>query len=102
VRQVIGGEPPTREEAGEVTSPGCRKLDKNPSIHEQAPLHTVLHPTTGSSSAAVATEREFEHLLRRLAAHSHAVNAVLQAALALRRTPDAITARDVEGWTPAI
>jgi plasmid stabilization system protein ParE len=53
-------------------------------------------------SAAVETERELEHLLRRLATHPHAVNAVLQTALALRRTPDAITARDVETWTPAI
>lgn len=53
-------------------------------------------------SAAVATERELEDLLRRLATHPHAVNAVLQTARAMRRTPDAITARDVETWTPAI
>ena len=33
-------------------------------------------------SAAVATERELEHLLRRLATHPHTVNAVLQTALA--------------------
>ena len=34
--------------------------------------------------------------------NSHAVNAVLLTALALTRTPDAITTRDVETWTPAI
>lgn len=48
-------------------------------------------------SAAVATEHEFERL-RRLATPPHAINAVLQSALAMRRTP----ARDVETWTPAI
>jgi len=47
-------------------------------------------------AAAEATERELEHLLRRLATHPHAVNAVLQTARAMRR------ARDVETWTPAI
>jgi hypothetical protein len=49
---------------------------------------------------AVAAERE--HILRWLATHPHAVNAVLQIALALRRTPDAISARDVKTWTLAI
>jgi hypothetical protein len=32
--------------------------------------------------------------------NSHAVNAVLLTALAMRRTPDAITARDVETRNP--
>jgi plasmid stabilization system protein ParE len=68
-------------------------------LHRQAELEIRL---ANNPSAAVATERELEHLLRRLATHPHAVNAVLQTALALRRTPDAITAQDVETWTPAI
>jgi plasmid stabilization system protein ParE len=68
-------------------------------LHRQAELEIRL---ANNPSAAVATERELEHLLRRLATNPHAVNAVLQTALALRRTPDAITARDVETWTPAI
>ena len=38
--------------------------------------------------AAVATERELEATVRRLAAHPHALNAVLQTARALRRTRD--------------
>jgi hypothetical protein len=34
--------------------------------------------------------------------NSHAGNAVLLTAVAMRRTPDAITARDVKTGTPAI
>jgi hypothetical protein len=66
-------------------------------LRRQAELEIRL---ANNPSAAVATE--LEHLLQRLATRPHAVNAVLQTALALRRTPDAITARDVETWTPAI
>jgi hypothetical protein len=68
-------------------------------LRRQAELQIRL---ANNQSAAVATERELEHRARRLSIHPHAVNAVLQTALALRRTPDAITARDVEVWTPAI
>jgi plasmid stabilization system protein ParE len=46
-------------------------------------------------SAAVATERELEATLRRLAAHPQALNAVLQTARALRRTPDAVLVKEV-------
>ena len=43
--------------------------------------------------AAVATERELEATVRRLAAHPQALNAVLQTARALRRTPDAVSVK---------
>jgi hypothetical protein len=52
--------------------------------------------------AGIAIEQELEATRRRLAAHPRALNAVLQTARALRRTPDAISARDVTdlgGWT---
>ena len=51
--------------------------------------------------AAVATERELEATWRRLAAHPHALNAVLVTARALRRTPDSVSERQVEdcGWS---
>jgi hypothetical protein len=48
--------------------------------------------------AAVSTERELEATVRRLAAYPHALNAVLQTARALRRTPDAVSARQVADW----
>jgi plasmid stabilization system protein ParE len=68
-------------------------------LRRQAELENRL---ANNPRATVATERDLEHLLRRLATHPHAINAVLQTAPALRRTPDAITARDVETRTPAI
>jgi hypothetical protein len=48
--------------------------------------------------ATVATEGELEATVRRLAAHPHALNAVLQTARALRRTPDAVSVREVADW----
>jgi len=47
---------------------------------------------------AVATERELEATVRRLAAHPHAHSAVLQTARALRRTPDAVSVKEVADW----
>jgi hypothetical protein len=47
---------------------------------------------------AVAAERELDITRRRLAQHPHAVNAVLQTARALRRTPDEVSPRDVADW----
>jgi len=44
---------------------------------------------------AVATEHELEATCRRLVAYPEAINAVLQTARALRRTPDAVCVRDV-------
>jgi hypothetical protein len=39
---------------------------------------------------AVSTELELEATQRRLAAHAHALSAVLRTARALRRTPDTV------------
>ncbi len=47
---------------------------------------------------AVATEYELEATQRRLTAHPHALNAVLQTARALRRDVHTVTAQDVEYW----
>jgi proline dehydrogenase len=49
--------------------------------------------------AAVATEQQLEATARRLAAHPQALNAVLQTARALRRTPDAVSVKDVGNWS---
>jgi plasmid stabilization system protein ParE len=49
--------------------------------------------------AAVATERELEATVRRLAAHPQALSAVLHTARALRRTPDTVSAREVANWS---
>ena len=49
--------------------------------------------------AAVATERELEATERRVAEYPQALNAVLQTARALRRTPDAVSVREVADWT---
>jgi hypothetical protein len=47
---------------------------------------------------AVATERELEATIQRLAGHPQALSAVLQTARALRRTPDAVSATQVADW----
>jgi len=49
----------------------------------------------------LSAERELEATRRRLAAHPRALNAVLQTAQALRRPPEAVSARDVEDWSGA-
>jgi hypothetical protein len=48
--------------------------------------------------AAVRTERELEATVHRLAAYPQALNAVLQTARALRRTPDTVSVREVADW----
>jgi hypothetical protein len=48
--------------------------------------------------AAVAMEQELEATVRRLAAHPHALNAVLQTARALRRLPDPVSVREVANF----
>jgi hypothetical protein len=69
-------------------------------LRKQADLEIAI---MNGHRSAVATEQELEATRRRLFAHPQALNAVLQTARAMRRrTPDAITARDVEAWTPAI
>jgi hypothetical protein len=45
-----------------------------------------------------ATENALEATRRRLAAHPQALNAVLQTARALGRSPDRISAQDVRVW----
>jgi hypothetical protein len=47
---------------------------------------------------AVATEHALEATRHRLAVHPQALNAVLQTARALGRTPDHISAQDVRAW----
>jgi hypothetical protein len=68
-------------------------------LRKQADLEIAL---MNGHCSAVATEQELEATRRRLFAHPQALDAVPQTARAMRRTPDAITARDVEAWTPAI
>jgi hypothetical protein len=46
----------------------------------------------------VSVERDLERTLQRLAAHPHALSAVLQTARALRRTPDTVTEQEVAAW----
>jgi hypothetical protein len=55
-------------------------------------LELQIHNRRG---AAVAMGREEEATARRLAAYPQALNAVVQTARALRRTPDAVLAKDV-------
>jgi uncharacterized protein (DUF2336 family) len=47
---------------------------------------------------AVDTEHALETVRRRLAAHPQALNAALQTARALRRSPDMVSAQDVQAW----
>jgi hypothetical protein len=48
------------------------------------------------------TESELEATARRLAAHPQALNAVLQTARALQRTPDAVSVREVANFGGSI
>ena len=61
-------------------------------LRKQAALENQIMNGHGT---AVATERELEATRRRLVAHPQALNAVLQTARALRRTPDTVSVRDV-------
>jgi hypothetical protein len=56
---------------------------------------TELESRILSGELAVGAEQELEITLRRLTTHPQALNAVLQTARALRRTPDTISVRDV-------
>ena len=68
-------------------------------LRQQSDLELrLLH---GDGTAA-ATENALEATRRRLAAHPHALNAVLQTARALGRTPDRISAQDVRAWGGSI
>ena len=57
------------------------------------------HQLMNSHGASAAAEQDLDITRRCLAAHPQAVNAVLQTARALHRTPDTVTATDVAHWT---
>ena len=61
-------------------------------LRKQADLEIAI---LNGDRGAVATEQELEATRRRLFAHPQALNAVLLTACALRRTPDAVSVRDV-------
>jgi proline dehydrogenase len=61
-------------------------------LRKQADLELAIQ---NGDRGAVAAEQELEATRRRLFAHPQALNAVLQTARALRRTPDTVTVRDV-------
>jgi len=61
-------------------------------LRKQAELEIAM---MNGHCGAVAKEQELEATRRRLFAHPQALNAVLQTARALRRTPDAVSVRDV-------
>ncbi len=61
-------------------------------LRKQADLELAI---LNGHRGAVATEQELEATRRRLFAHPQALNAVLQTARALRRTPDTVSVRDV-------
>jgi hypothetical protein len=67
-------------------------------LRKQAQLETQILNGNGT---AIASERELEATRRRLAAHPQALNAVLQTAQALGRTPDTVSVQEVTefGWT---
>jgi proline dehydrogenase len=61
-------------------------------LRKQADLENQIMNGHG---IAVATEWELAATRRRLVAYPQALNAVLQTARALRRTPDTVSVRDV-------
>jgi hypothetical protein len=66
-------------------------------LRKQAHLESQILNGNGT---AIASERELEATRRRLAAHPQALNAVLQTARALGRTPDTVSVQEVTefGW----
>jgi len=66
-------------------------------LPKQAQLESQILNGNGT---AVASERNLEATRRRLAAYPQALNAVLQTARALGRTPDAVSVQEVAefGW----
>jgi hypothetical protein len=61
-------------------------------LRKQADLEIAM---MNGHRGAVATEQELEATRRRLFAHPQALNAVLQTAPALGRSPDTVLVRDV-------
>lgn len=64
-------------------------------LRQQSELQMQLMQGDGT---AAASEHALEATRRRLAAHPQALNAVLQTARALGRTPDRVSAQDVRAW----
>jgi len=64
-------------------------------LRKQADLEIAI---MNGHRGAVATEQELEATRRRLFAHPQALNAVLQTARALRRTPDTVSVGDVRDF----
>ncbi len=65
-------------------------------IRRQTELELEL---LNGSDITPKAERDLLTMRRRLAAHPHAVSAILHTARALRRSPDAVSARDVAAWS---
>jgi hypothetical protein len=61
-------------------------------LRKQAQLESKISNGNGT---AIASERELELTRRRLTSHPQALNAVLQTARALGRTPDAVSVQEV-------
>jgi hypothetical protein len=61
-------------------------------LRRQAQLESQILNGNGT---AIDSEQELEATRRRLAAHPQALNAVLQTARALGRSPDTVSLRDV-------
>ena len=59
------------------------------------PQYAKLHRSSDLKTALFAVNARPS----RLAAHPQALNAVLQTARALRRTPDAVSVREVADWS---
>jgi hypothetical protein len=66
-------------------------------LRKQTALESQILNGTGT---AIASEQELEATRRRLALHPQALNAVLQTARALGRTPDTVSVQEVTefGW----
>jgi hypothetical protein len=64
-------------------------------LRRQADLAILI---MNGRSSAVTTEQELEVTRRQLFAHPQALNAVLQTARALQRTPDSVSVRDVTAF----
>lgn len=65
-------------------------------IRRQAELEMKL---MNRSEITPKAERDLLAMRRRLAAHPHALSAILHTARALKRSPDAVSARDVAAWS---
>jgi hypothetical protein len=71
--------------------------DSGALLRKQATLESQILNGNGTP---IASEGELEATRRRLAAHPQALNAVLQTARALGRTPDTVSVQEVTvfGW----